>query len=44
VGIIHKRFPEIKLDQAQVDLIHGKILAAVDANPLEETPPQFFVF
>jgi hypothetical protein len=30
---IYKRHPEVKLDQAPVDLIQGKILAAVDANP-----------
>ena len=41
MAVIHKRHPEVKLDQAQVDLIQGKRLAAVDANPSGETPSQF---
>ena len=39
--VIHKSHTEVKLDQAQVDLIQGKMLAAVDVNPSGETPPQF---
>jgi hypothetical protein len=39
--IIHRRHPEVKLDQNQVDMIQAKLLTAVDANPLGETPPQF---
>jgi hypothetical protein len=38
--IIHRRHPEVKLDQTQVDMIEAKRLAAVDANPLGETSLQ----
>jgi hypothetical protein len=41
VAIIHKRHPDIKLDKTQFDMIQEKLLTAVDANPLGETPPQF---
>jgi hypothetical protein len=41
MAVIHKCHPEVKLYQAQADLIQTKLLAAVDANPLGETPPQF---
>jgi hypothetical protein len=39
--IIHRRHPEAKLDQTQVDMIQAKPLAAVDANPLGKTLLQF---
>ena len=39
--VIHKCHPEVKLDQAQADLIQSKLLAAVHANPSGEMPPQF---
>jgi len=39
--IIHRRHPDVKLDQTQVDMIQVKRLTAVDANPLGETQPQF---
>jgi hypothetical protein len=29
------------VDQIQTDIIQEKLLKAVDANPLEEAPPQF---
>jgi len=38
---IHRRHPDVKLDQTQVDMIQAKLLIAVDANPHGETPPQF---
>jgi hypothetical protein len=41
MAIIHRRHPEVKLDQAQTDTIQEKPLTAVDANPAEETPVQF---
>jgi hypothetical protein len=41
MAVIHKRHPEVKLDQAQADLIQSKLLAAVDANPSGQTSPQF---
>jgi hypothetical protein len=41
MAIIHRRHPDVKLDQTQVDLIQAKLLIAVDANPQDETPPQF---
>jgi hypothetical protein len=41
MAVIHKHHPEVKLDQAEVDHIQGKILVAVDANPLGEAPLQF---
>jgi hypothetical protein len=31
----------VNLDQAQIDTIQEKLLQAIDANPLEEAPPQF---
>ena len=33
MAVILKCHPEVKLDQAQADLIQTKLLAAVDANP-----------
>jgi hypothetical protein len=39
--IIHRRLPEVKLDQNQTDMIHAKRLTSVDADPSGETPPQF---
>jgi hypothetical protein len=39
--IIHRRHPEVKLDQTPADMIQAKLLAAVDAYPLGETPLQF---
>jgi len=41
MAIIHRRHLDVKLDQTQVDMIQAKLLTAVDANPLGETPPQF---
>jgi hypothetical protein len=41
MAITHRRHPDVKLDQTQVDMIRAKVLIAVDANPLDETPPQF---
>jgi len=41
LAIIHRRHPDIKLDQTQVDMIQVKLLIAVDANPKDETPLQF---
>jgi hypothetical protein len=39
--IIHRRHPDAKLDQTQIDIIQEKLLTAVDVNPSGETPPQF---
>jgi hypothetical protein len=39
--IVHRCHPDVNLDQAQTDIIRAKLLNAVDANPLEEAPPQF---
>jgi hypothetical protein len=39
--VIHNRHPEVKMDQAQIDLNQGKLLAAVYANPSGGTSPQF---
>jgi hypothetical protein len=39
--VIHRRHPDVKLDQTQVDMIQVKLLTAVDANLLGEMPPQF---
>jgi hypothetical protein len=36
--IIHRCHPEVKLDQAQADVIQEKLLNAVDADPAEEIP------
>ena len=41
MAIIHRHHPDVKLDQIQHDIIQEKLLTAVDANPLGETPPQF---
>jgi hypothetical protein len=41
MAIIHRRHPEVKLEQTQVDTIQTKLLIALDATPLGETPPQF---
>jgi len=41
MAIIHRRHPDVKLDQTQVDTIQAKLLIAVDANPQDETPPQY---
>jgi hypothetical protein len=41
MAIIHRRHPEVKLGRTQVDMIQAKLLTAVDANLLEETPLQF---
>jgi hypothetical protein len=40
MAVIHRRHPDVKLDQAHADLIQVKLLSAVDANPLGEAPPQ----
>jgi hypothetical protein len=39
--IKHRHHPEVKLDQAQTDVIQEKHPTAVDANPAEEIPVQF---
>jgi len=41
VAVIHRRHPDVKLDQTQVHMIQVKLLTAVDANPWGEMPPQF---
>jgi hypothetical protein len=41
MAIIHRRHPDVKLDQTQFDMIQVKLLTTVDVNPLGETPPQF---
>jgi hypothetical protein len=41
MAIIHRRYPDVKLDQTQVDMIQDKLLIAVDANPQGDAPPQF---
>jgi hypothetical protein len=41
MAIIHRHHREVKLDQAQTDIIQEKLLAAVDAKPAEEIPVQF---
>ena len=41
MAVIHRRNPDVKLDQTQVDMIQGKLLSAVDESPAEEAPPQF---
>jgi hypothetical protein len=43
MAVIH-RHTDVKLDQAQADLIQVKLLSAVDANPSGEAPPQFLYF
>jgi hypothetical protein len=42
MAVIHTLHPDVKLDQAQADLMQVKLLSAVDANPSGEVPPQFF--
>ena len=39
--VVHRRHPDVKLDQTQVEMIQAKLLTAVDVKPLEEMPPQF---
>ena len=41
MAVVHRRYPDVKLEQTQVDLIQEKLLSAVDENPMEEPPPQF---
>jgi hypothetical protein len=41
MAIIHRHHPDAKLHQTQIDIIQEKLLTAVDANLLGETPPQF---
>jgi hypothetical protein len=41
MAIFHRRHPEVKLEQTQVYTIQTKLLTAVDATLLGETPPQF---
>jgi hypothetical protein len=40
MAVIHRCHPDVKLDQTQVDMSEVKLLTAVDANPLGETPLQ----
>jgi hypothetical protein len=44
MSIIHRRHPEVKLIQTQVNMIQAKRLTAVDANPSGEIPPKCFQF
>ena len=41
MAIIHRRHPDVKLDQTQVHMIHTKLSIAVDTKLQGETPPQF---
>jgi hypothetical protein len=41
MAVTHGRHPDVKLNQAQTDIIQVKLLCAVDANPSGEAPPQF---
>jgi hypothetical protein len=41
MAIIHRRHPEMILDQNQADLIEEKLTDSVDVNPEGEAPPQF---
>jgi hypothetical protein len=41
MAIIHRRYPDVKLDQTQVDMTQDKLISAVNANPQGETLPQF---
>jgi len=41
MAIVHRHHPDVNLDQTQTDIIQAKLMIAVDANPLEEAPPQF---
>jgi len=41
MAIVHRLHPDVHLDQVQADIIQAKRLNAVDANSLEEAPPQF---
>jgi hypothetical protein len=41
MAIIHKRHPDVILEQTQVDVIQRRLLNAVDRTPSGETPPQF---
>ena len=40
MAIVHRLHTDVHLDQAQTDIIQAKLLNAVNANPLEEAPPQ----
>jgi hypothetical protein len=39
--VIHRRLPDVKLDQTQAGLIQAKLLSVVDVKLLGEAPPQF---
>jgi hypothetical protein len=39
--IVHRLHPDVNLDQAQTDIIQEELLKALDANPMQEAPPQF---
>ena len=41
MAVIHRRHPDVKLDQTQVDMIRGKHMSSVDESPVEEAPSQF---
>jgi len=41
MAVIHRRYPDAKLDQTQIDMIQAKLLIAVGAKPQGETTPQF---
>jgi hypothetical protein len=39
MAIVHRRHPDVNLDQAQTDKIQEELLKAIDANPMKEAPP-----
>jgi hypothetical protein len=41
MAVIDKRHPEVKLDQTQAEIIQAKLVAAVHAHPVEETPLRY---
>jgi len=41
MAINHRRRPDVKLDQTQINIIQAKHLIALDGNPRGETPPKF---
>jgi hypothetical protein len=41
MAVIQRRHPEETLNQSQIEIVQGKLLNAVDANPAGETPPEF---
>jgi hypothetical protein len=41
MAIVHRLHSDVNMDKAQTHIIQEELLKAVDANPLEEAPPQF---